>query len=91
MTIRTTETTVTFRNTFTLSFIDVPQPAGNYRLVMGEEEILGFSILAFHHTATMLHLPAVSASSPSYQAVPIDPAELQAFLEADGRASPDDG
>jgi hypothetical protein len=91
MAVRTTETTVTFKNTFTLSSIDGLQPAGTYRLVVDEEEIPGLSFLAFHRTATMLHLPAVSVSSPSYQVVSVDPAELQAALEADGRTSLDNG
>ena len=90
MTVRTTETTVVFRHPFVLSSVDGPQP-GTYRLVMDEEQIPGLSFLAFRRTATMLHLPAVSASSPSYQVVSVDPAELQAALEADGRLSPANG
>jgi hypothetical protein len=53
MTVRTTETTVTFRHPFTLTSLDRPQPAGTYRLVTDEEEILSLSSLAFQRTATM--------------------------------------
>ena len=69
MSVRTTETTVTFKRPFTLPSVDSPQPAGTYRLVMDEEEILGLSFLAFRRTATMLHIPAISR--PSYPPVPI--------------------
>ena len=60
MSVRTTETTVTFKHLFTLPSVDSPQPAGTYRLVMDEEEILGLSFLSFRRTATMLHVPAIS-------------------------------
>jgi len=42
MSVRTTETTVTFKHPFALPSFDGPQPAGTYRLVMDEEEILAF-------------------------------------------------
>jgi hypothetical protein len=88
MTTRTIETTITFRQPFTLSSIDGMQPAGTYRLVTDEEEIPGLSFLALRRTATMLQLPALSASpSSSYRVVPVDPAELQKALDADGGAS----
>jgi hypothetical protein len=48
MAVRTTETTVTFRHPFTLTSLDGPQPAGTYRLVTDEEEILGLSFLGAH-------------------------------------------
>jgi hypothetical protein len=86
MTTRTTETTITFRQPFTLSSVDGVQPAGTYRLVTDEDEIPGLSFLALHRTATMLQLPALSAPSSSYRVVPVDPAELQKALEADGGA-----
>lgn len=86
MAIRTTETTVTFRHPFTLTSLDGPQPAGSYRLVTDEEEILGLSFLAFRRTATMLHIPAISISGHTKQVFPVNSAELAAALTADGRA-----
>ena len=40
MPMRTTETTVTFKHPFILPEFEGPQPAGAYRLVTDEEEIL---------------------------------------------------
>ena len=87
ITTRTTETTITFRRPFTVSSIDGTQPAGTYRLATDEEEVPGLSFLALRRTATMLQLPALSASSSSYRVVPVDPVELQKALEADGGTS----
>lgn len=89
MTMRTTESLVTFRNAFSLSSIDGPQPPGTYRLVVDEEEIPGLSFVAFRRTATMLHLPAISVVAPTVEVVYVDLLELQAALESDARASVD--
>jgi hypothetical protein len=83
--MRTTETTITFRRPFTLSALDKAQPAGTYRLVTEEEEIPGLSFVAFRRTATLLHLPALSATSDTHQVVSVDPVEWAAIVEADGR------
>jgi hypothetical protein len=88
MAIRTTETTVTFTHPFTLTSLDRPQPAGTYRLVTDQEEILGLSFLAFQRTATMLHIPAISISGGPTQVFHVSSAELAAALEADGQAQP---
>jgi hypothetical protein len=83
---RTTETTITFRRPFSLTAIDGLQPAGTYRLVTDEEEILGLSFLALRRTATMLHTPAVSTSSSGRtQVFLVDHVELAAALEEDIR------
>lgn len=90
MAVRTTETTVTFRRPFTLAPVECPQPAGTYRLVTDDEEILGLSFLAFRRTATMLHVPAISPATSIFvrpnQVFSVDTAELAAALEADARA-----
>lgn len=83
MTIRTTDTEVTFKRPFMLSAFDARQPAGTYRLVIDEEEIFGLSFLAYRRTATMLHTPAMSVQSGRHQVVEIDPEELAAALDAD--------
>jgi hypothetical protein len=65
------------------------QPAGTYRLVTDEEEILGLTFPAYRRTATVLHIPASSsAAGRSQQAFPVDAAELEAALAADARALP---
>jgi len=83
--MRTTETTITFRRPFTLSALDKAQSAGTYRVVTEEEEIPGLSFVAFRRTATLLHLPALSATSDTHQVISVDPVEWAAIVEADGR------
>lgn len=85
MPVRTTEALVTLSHPFRTSGLDRVQPAGTYRVVTDEEEIVGLSFLAFRRTATMLHVPAIGTSSAVRQIVAIDPAELDAILEADSR------
>jgi hypothetical protein len=80
---RSSETLVTFRRPFRLASFDAPQPAGTYRVVTDEEEILGLSFQAYRRTATVLHVPAVSVLSGQTQALPIDPDELASALRAD--------
>jgi hypothetical protein len=87
MSIRTTETTVTFRHPFALAALDGRQPAGTYRLVTEEEQIPGLSFVAFRRLATMLHLPADPAPGDTSQVVSVDPAELAALLAADATGS----
>ena len=82
---RTTETTVTFKHPFVLGSFDAMQPAGTYRLVIDEEEILGLSFPAYRRTSTVLHVPAYGRVSGNRQAFPVDVAELDAALEADSR------
>lgn len=86
MSLRTTETTITFENPFTLTSVEGSQSAGTYRLVTDEEEMLGLSFLVFRRVATMLHVPAISIESGINQVFLVDPAELASALEADARA-----
>ena len=83
---RSTKTTITFAHPFTLSDVDGAQPAGTYRLVVDEEEISGLSFVGFRRIATLLHVPAMSASGSS-QVYQVDPVELAAALASDERAN----
>jgi hypothetical protein len=83
MSTRTTETTVTFRRSFTLSALEGPQPAGTYRLVTEEEQIPGLSFTAFRRTASLLHLPADPLPGSTRQVVSVSPDELAEALAAD--------
>jgi hypothetical protein len=83
MSIRTTETTVTFRRSFTLSALEGPQSAGTYRLVTEEEQIPGLSFTAYRRTASLLHLPADPVPGGTRQVVSISPDELAEALAAD--------
>ena len=83
MSIRTTETTVTFRRPFTLASLDGPQPAGTYRLVVEEEQIPGLSFTAFRRVATLLHVPADPVPGGTRQVVSVLPDELAEAVAAD--------
>lgn len=87
MVVRTTETTVTFKRSFTLLSLDGPQPAGTYRLVIDEEPIEGVSFLAYRRKATMLHVPSPANSGYPDEVYFITSAELAAAQEADAKAS----
>ena len=83
MSIRTTETTVTFRHPFTLTAIDGIQPAGTYRLVTDEQQIPGLSFVAFQRMTTALYLPSRPSPGCKREVVNVDPAELADALKAD--------
>ena len=82
--MRTTETTITFRHPFVLADLETEQPPGTYRLVTEEEEIPGLAVVAFRRTATLLHLPALSAHG-AHQVVSVAPKEWRAVVEGDRR------
>jgi hypothetical protein len=84
---RTAELTITFRRSFKLGSLPDVQPAGNYRLVTDEEEILGLSFLAYRRTATMLHTPAIGSPGGEFQVHLVNPAELDAAMKADSAAA----
>jgi len=86
MTVRTTDTTITFHRPFWLSCFDRPQPAGTYRLVFDDDEVLGISFLAYQRSATMLHTPPISVASGAHQVFLIGSQELASALEADAHA-----
>jgi hypothetical protein len=97
MTVRTTESTVTFKHPFSLPEFEAPQPAGTYRVVTDEEEISGLSFLAFRKVATMLRLPALAGKGAglgagkgaghSEESICIDANELSTALAADERST----
>lgn len=85
MTTRTTNATVTFRNAFHLLAFDAPQPAGTYRLVMDDEEIIGLTFLALRRIATVLQTPAIGSNSARVEHTLIDQADLTDALARDQR------
>jgi hypothetical protein len=66
-----------------LAEVDRALPAGTYRVVVDEEDIPGLSFLAFRQTATMLHLPALSAPGGPNEMFLVNPDELAAAVESD--------
>lgn len=93
MTIRTRETTVTFRRPFVLAGIDEVLPAGTYIVETDEAPLEGVSFLAYRRMLTLLHLQARSGYAGTTQTWTIDPAELDAALKRDRptAAMPADG
>jgi len=81
MTTRTTSKIVTFAHPVMLEGVDRILPAGNYRVVTDEELIEELSFPVYRRVATMIFVPAQSASS--VEMVAIDPRDLQAAQERD--------
>lgn len=78
MTLRTTRTTVTFEQPFSLAGVDEVQPAGTYSVQTDEEPIEGLSFLAYRRIATVIFLPLSHRRGGSIQAVTVTPQELEA-------------
>ncbi|MFS8041988.1 MULTISPECIES: hypothetical protein [Xanthobacter] len=91
MNIRTRETMVSFDHPFRLSNVDGILPAGTYRVVTDEEQILGLSFIAYRRVATVLHIPAISAPQGRYASLDIDPVELEAAMLKDHQPSAGNG
>jgi hypothetical protein len=83
MSTRTTETSVTFKKSFTLSSVDGVQPAGTYRLVAQELQRAGLPFQTIERLTTFLHLPEGSRAGYAVQVVRVDPGELADALAAD--------
>ena len=79
--MRTTRETLTFESPFSLTAVDEVMPAGAYTVEMDEELIEGLSFLAYRRVATTIYLPLRRGGTGSFQAIRVDPAELDAALE----------
>ena len=84
MTVRTTESTVTFKHDFKLPHLGGSRPPGTYRLVVIDEEIPGPSFTAYRRAYTMLHVPALTVSTGKTQVFTVDKNDLEAALKIDG-------
>ncbi len=82
MSTRTTRRVVTFARPFELSVIEGMQPAGAYTVETEEELLQDVSFPAHRRTATVLHLQAAPGSAALAHSVMVDPAELEAALNA---------
>jgi len=85
MSIRTAESTVTFKHPFSLQAFEGKQPAGDYRLVTVEREIVGLSFLAYRRMLTMLHIPALSNIDGKHHVFHTNARELESAFRADAR------
>jgi hypothetical protein len=88
MIARTTQSTVHFGASFSLTGVDQMLPPGDYAVAEDEELIEGPSWIAYRRVATFIHLP--NASSKSIRLVAIDHSELETARRQDQqRASGD--
>jgi hypothetical protein len=83
MSIRSTESIVTFEKAFQLSVLDDDLPAGTYRIVFDDEEIAGLSFLAYRRVAAMIHIPSLEVTQLARQVIRVDSDELEAVIRAD--------
>ena len=86
MTIRTSSKTVTFARPFLLKGVDRVLPSGDYRVVTDEELIEQLSFPVYRRVATMIFVPAQSASS--VEMVAVDPHDLAQAQDRDAAAAP---
>ncbi len=84
MTLRTKRETVSFAHPFTVPGVDGSQPAGTYTVQTDEEPIEGLSFLAYRRVATVIFLPVASQGAASFQAVTVNPQELEAARAREG-------
>jgi|tagenome__1003787_1003787.scaffolds.fasta_scaffold20525357_2 hypothetical protein len=87
LTIKTTRSTVSFTNPFTLHNVDGVQPAGEYAVIVDDELIEGLSRVAYRRVATLFQTPAVGATQRQIQLISISQAELDAVLMKDQHQS----
>ena len=78
----TIETDITFKSPFSIEGFDGPQPAGTYRLLVEQEQLLGVSFPAFRRSA-LLEVPPRSVARVARQLIPVNETELLAALAAD--------
>ena len=88
MTVRSSNTTVTFQHPFTMLSVTGRLPAGTYRVFMDYEDTPGISFVTSKRIATRLHIPALSMhplsdAEATRQVVSISADELSAAIEHD--------
>lgn len=83
MTIRTTRSTVSFSNPFTLRNLEGVQPAGEYVVLADDELIEGLSRIAYRRMTTLFQTPAISASQRRTESFSISQTDLDAALMKD--------
>jgi hypothetical protein len=83
MTIRTTQTSVTFARPFVLSGLEGEQPAGVYDIETDEERLEGLSFSAYRRVQTLIHLHPKTGNPNLTQTISIDADALEAALQRD--------
>ena len=87
MTLRSTQTTVTFTRPFSLRGVDGIKPAGTYRVDTEEELIEGLSFTAYRRVATSIFLPSRPGGTVYGQFAVIEPHDLEAAQHRDAARS----
>lgn len=85
LSMRSTETEVTFTQPFHLEALVEPQEAGTYRLVVDEELIEGLSFPAYRRVATHLEIPPISVATGTRQRLQVSYEEILHALALDAK------
>jgi hypothetical protein len=88
MTMRTTQSTMTFVRPFRLGAFGEQLPAGRYPIETDEELLEGMSFPAYRRTATMMQLIADPLHPTVTEVAVVDPQELKEALTADAAQTP---
>jgi hypothetical protein len=88
MTMRTTNSTVTFTRPFRLGAFGEQLPAGRYPIETDEELLEGVSFPAYRRTATMMQLIADPLHPSVTEVAVVDPQVLEEALAADAAQAP---
>ncbi|WP_417725581.1 hypothetical protein [Salipiger sp.] len=87
MTMRSTRTTVTFSNTFTLSGYADDLPAGDYEVLVEEELLHGLSFEAYRRTATYLTVRGKGRRAGGTELRATTASDLEKALKRDAAAT----
>lgn len=83
MFVRTTKSSVTFQNPFTLGGSVEIFAAGSYEIEIDEERILGPSFDAYRTIQTLIHIPMGKGRSELTRTRTVDPTDLAAAVNRD--------
>jgi hypothetical protein len=88
MAVRTTETTVTFKNAFHFADAEDALPPGTYQLIVDDEELPGMTFMSYRRVATMLLVPRLGAPQEQRRTtLYLSQTELDAALMKDAGAA----
>jgi hypothetical protein len=83
MSTRIRQQTITFKKPFSLGGVEQIQPSGTYRVEIEEELVLDLSFPVYRRIATVIYLARSPGSIGGYEAVTIDPQDLDAVIQRD--------
>jgi hypothetical protein len=84
MTVRTTRSTMVFRRSFHIQWIDHALPPGSYEVVTEDEQLHGISFLAFRRLQTYIYRQSDAKRKGLEQSYDVDPEDLAAAFARDG-------